>query len=83
MAESITQAANDFFERLFDNPTEERVNEYILREVDLGRPLTEILNDPFVRNRIPEARRTELLQNPEIIEAFTKELNELRDKANN
>ena len=75
----FSQATNEFFERLFANPTEERVTEYIIREVDLGRSLFDILDDPFVRNRIPEERRTELLQNPEIIDAFAAELDTLRD----
>ncbi|MBK5212000.1 MAG: hypothetical protein JJE36_06835 [Coriobacteriia bacterium] len=75
----FSRATNEFFERLLANPTEDRVSEYIIREVDLGRSLFDILEDPFVRNRIPEGRRTELLENPEIIDAFAAELATLRD----
>lgn len=72
--------ARDFFTRLFKDPVEDRVIEYVVREVDLGRRLFEILDDPFVRNRITSERRTELLENTEIIEAFQRELAELRNK---
>lgn len=70
---------DDFFERLFENPTEARVNEYIIRELDKGRGLFEILDDPYIKNRIPEERRTQLLENPEIIDAFMEELDEIRN----
>lgn len=77
---NFTTDIDDFFERLFENPTEERVNEYIIRELNTGRDLFSILQDPFIKNRIPEERRTQLLENPDIIDAFMKELNEKRDK---
>lgn len=75
---TFTNEFDDFFERFFENTTETRVNEFIIRELDAGRNLFDILNDPFVKNRVPEERRTQLLENPEIIDAFMKELNELR-----
>lgn len=77
---TFTTDFDDFFERLFDNPTEDRVNEYIIRELDNGRDLFSILKDPYIKNRVPEERRTQLLENPEIIDAFMKELKEMRDK---
>lgn len=63
-----------FFERMFDNPIEDRAVEYIVRELESGRALFEILNDPYVRNRIPEDRRVELLESPEVLAAFEAEI---------
>jgi hypothetical protein len=41
---------------------------YVVREHANGRPLAEILEDPYVRNRsTPEARR-KLLERPEIVD---------------
>lgn len=76
----FSSGARDFFTRLFKDPVEDRIIEYVVREVDLGRQLFEILEDPFVRNRITDERRTELLENSEVIEAFQRELAELRKK---
>ncbi len=49
---------------------EERVAQYVIREHDRGRPLTEILEDRYVQNRLesPE-QRARLLDRPEIIQA--------------
>lgn len=75
---TFTTEFDDFFERFFENATETRVNEFIIRELDAGRDLFDILNDPYIKNRVPEERRAQLLENPEIIDAFTKELENLR-----
>lgn len=63
-----------FIDELAEDPVEERVNEYIIREVHNGRPLTQVLDDPFVKNRLNEERVDSLLQNPEIIDAFEQEI---------
>lgn len=76
---TFTTEFDDFFERFFENATETRVNEFIIRELDAGRKLFDILNDPYIKNRVPEERRTQLLENPEIIDAFMKELENLRE----
>lgn len=77
---NFTKDFDEFFERFLTNPTKERVDEYIIRELDAGRDIFEILDDPFVKNRIPEEQRSQLLSNPEIIDAFIAELNKMRDK---
>lgn len=53
---------------------EERVIEYITRELHQGRPVNEILADPYVRNRVNEDRLNEILENPEILAAVSDEL---------
>jgi hypothetical protein len=49
---------------------EERLGAYVLREHARGRSLTEILDDPYVRNRTTPQERARLLDRPEIIHAL-------------
>jgi hypothetical protein len=63
-----------FFEHLTADPIEERVVEYVIREVHNGRRLMEVMNDPYVRNRLSDAKRAEVLENTEVIEALEEEI---------
>jgi hypothetical protein len=49
---------------------EERVAAYVIREHDRGRPLAEILEDPYVRNRLTPQQRERLLDRPDLIQAI-------------
>ena len=49
---------------------EERLANYVLREHERGRPLTEILEDPYVRNRTTPQERTRILDRPEVVHAL-------------
>ena len=49
---------------------EERVAAYIIREHERGRSLQEILDDPYVRNRLTPEQRARLLDRPDIIRAI-------------
>jgi hypothetical protein len=49
---------------------EERVQAYILREHDRGRSLGEIIEDPYVRNRVTPQERERILERPEVIRAL-------------
>jgi hypothetical protein len=49
---------------------EERVAAYVIREHERGRSLQEILEDPFVRNRLSPQQRARLLDRPDIIRAI-------------
>ena len=49
---------------------EERVAAYVIREHERGRSLQEILEDPFVRNRLSPEQRARLLDRPDIIRAI-------------
>ena len=64
-------ALKDLFSFLFQRSTsEERVAQYVIREHDRGRPLSEILEDRYVVNRLQSpAQRARLLDRPEIIHA--------------
>jgi hypothetical protein len=48
---------------------EERVAAYVIREHERGRPLQEILDDPYVRNRLSPDQQARLLDRPDIIRA--------------
>jgi hypothetical protein len=48
---------------------EDRVAAYVIREHERGRNLDEILEDPYVRNRLTVQQRNRLLDRPDIIRA--------------
>jgi hypothetical protein len=64
-------ALKDIFSSLFQRSAgEDRVAQYVIREHDRGRPLSEILEDRYVLNRLQSAeQRARLLDRPEIIQA--------------
>jgi hypothetical protein len=74
VAGSINDRLKQFFEDLAADPVEERVVEYVIREVHNGRSLMDVINDPYVRNRLSDEKREEILQNPEVIEALELEI---------
>jgi hypothetical protein len=49
---------------------EDRLAAYVIREHDRGRPLDEILDDPYVRNRANPQEIARLLDRPEVIHAL-------------
>ena len=49
---------------------EERLSAYVIREHERGRPLREILEDPYVRNRATPQELARLLDRPEVIHAL-------------
>lgn len=53
---------------------EERVINYIVRELHHGRKIAAILADPYVRNRVNEDRLSEILESPDILKAVEEEL---------
>jgi hypothetical protein len=59
---------------LADNPLEERIVEYVVREVRNGRKLSDTLNDPYVRNRLSEERVQRVLGNPEVVAAVEEQI---------
>ena len=56
------------FSFLFTRSTQEdRVAAYVIREHRRGRSLEDILDDPYVRNRLTEQQRGRLLDRSDII----------------
>jgi hypothetical protein len=59
------------FSFLFARPSvEDRLAAYVIREHERGRPLTEILEDPYIQNRATPQQRARLLDRPEIVRAL-------------
>jgi hypothetical protein len=69
VAEPVDSKVRKFLEELAQDPIEEMVVEYVVREVRNGRKLREVLNDPYVRNRLDADRISKVLENPEVIGA--------------
>ena len=58
------------FSFLFARSTkEDRVAAYVIREHERGRSLEDILEDPYVRNRLTPMQRARLLDRTDIIRA--------------
>jgi hypothetical protein len=49
---------------------EDRIAAYVIREHERGRPLAEILDDPYIKNRTTPGERARLLDRPEVIRAL-------------
>jgi hypothetical protein len=49
---------------------EERVASYVIREHERGRTLLEVLEDPYVRNRLTPEQTKRLLDRPEVVHAI-------------
>jgi hypothetical protein len=59
------------FSFLFTHSSQEdRVAAYLIREHERGRSLSEILEDPYVKNRCTPAEVERLLDRPELIRAL-------------
>lgn len=63
-----------FLEELSTNELEDRVVEYVVREVGNGRKLADALNDPYVRNRLSEEKLRRVLEKPEVIDALERSI---------
>lgn len=58
-----------FLDELAEDPLEEMVVEYAVREVHNGRSLADVLSDPYVRNRLDKDKIAHVLENPQVIDA--------------
>ncbi|MDP1809368.1 MAG: hypothetical protein Q8L35_07535 [Actinomycetota bacterium] len=74
MSDKVTVIIQRFFEEMQVDVVEERVVNYILKELHLGRKLSVIIQDPYVKNRVDEDRLGQMLENKEIISAVEEEL---------
>jgi hypothetical protein len=50
--------------------TEEHVSAYVIREHRRGRRLADILEDPYVRNRLTPEQQRRLLDRPDVVHAL-------------
>jgi hypothetical protein len=49
---------------------EDRIAAYVIREHERGRAVSEILDDPYVKNRTTPLERDRLLDRPEVVRAL-------------
>jgi hypothetical protein len=61
---------NPFSFLLASRRGEERVAVYVVREHKRGRSLSDILDDPYVRNRCTEREIARVLERPEVVHAL-------------
>lgn len=71
---SIAEKLQVFMDDLATDAVEERVVEYVIREVHNGRKLTEALSDPYVKNRLSADKLSHVLENPEIAVALEEQI---------
>jgi hypothetical protein len=70
----LSDSIRSFLKELSTDELEERVVEYVVREVGNGRRLDEALNDPYVRNRLSEEKLRKVLETPEVITALEQSI---------
>ena len=71
---SISEKLQEFMDELATDAVEERVVEYVIREVHNGRKLTEALEDPYVKNRLSDEKLAHVLENPEVASALEEQI---------
>lgn len=75
MTESrVAGAVRKLLEDLSEDVAEERVVQYVIREVATGRKVSAVLEDPFVRNRLSDERIARVLENPSVLDAVEREI---------
>jgi hypothetical protein len=73
---TIAERVKEFLDELSTDEAEERVIEYTIREVNNGRRLSAVLEDPFVRNRLSAERVARVMEHPEVLVALEEQISE-------
>lgn len=73
---TLSEKLQRFMDDLATDAVEERVVEYVIREVQNGRKLTEALKDPYVKNRLSEEKLSRVLETPEVVAALEAQIAE-------
>jgi hypothetical protein len=64
-------ALRDLFKNLFArSQKDDLVAQYVIREHQRGRPLSEIIEDRYVQNRLSKEQVSRLLDRPEVVRAL-------------
>jgi hypothetical protein len=75
----VPQRVQVLFGFLAPRKREQYLARYVLREHGKGRPLDEVLRDPYVRNRSTPEEQARLLERPEVVaELGEQDVTELR-----
>lgn len=70
----LVESLQKFLDEIAADAVEERVVDYVIREVRNGRKLADALKDPYVKNRLSEEKLAHVLANPEVIGAIEAEI---------
>ncbi len=73
---TLAEKLQRFMDDLATDAVEERVVEYVIREVQNGRRLSEALKDPYVKNRLSEEKLAKVLETPEVVAALETQIAE-------
>ena len=73
---TIAERVKALLDELATDEAEQRVVEYVIREVHNGRRLTDVLHDPYVRNRLSDERVQHVMEHPEVVEALEVQIAE-------
>lgn len=71
---SVADKIHEFLNELAVDAVEERVVEYVIREVHTGRRLSDALADPYVKNRLNEDRLNKIMETPEVVTALEEQI---------
>lgn len=71
---SVADKIHEFLNELAVDAVEERVVEYVIREVHTGRRLSDALADPYVKNRLNEDRLNKIMETPEVVIALEEQI---------
>ncbi len=71
---TISEKLQQFMDDIASDAIEERVVEYVIREVQNGRPLRVVLLDPYVKNRLSEEKLAKVLETPEVVSALEQQI---------
>lgn len=71
---TVAEKIKAFLDEVSTEAVEERIVEYVIREVRTGRKLTDALKDPYVRNRLSEERLAHVLETPEVMDALEAQI---------
>ena len=71
----LSQIFRNPFAALFSRSDQvDRLSAYVIREHARGRPLAEILEDPYIRNRATDQERARILDRPEVVHAIGEDV---------
>lgn len=71
---TVAERIQAFLNDMANDVIEERVVEYVIREVHNGRKLMDALKDPYVKNRLSEEKLAHVLENPSIALALEEQI---------
>jgi hypothetical protein len=74
VASNLVAKVQEFMDGLALDVVEERIVEYVIREVRNGRKFADVLKDPYVKNRLNEEKVAHVLENPEIAAAIEAQI---------